>query len=65
MYYLTKIFEKSTEHMPEVEVINYSHAFELVQQAMREDPKIVSMLIFSDKDTAMVVKRREIKYAIS
>lgn len=58
MYYLTKIFNKTTEHMPGVEVRHHSEAFNLCHQAMKQDNNIVSMLLFSDKDTATVIKRR-------
>jgi hypothetical protein len=58
MYYLTKIFQTRTDHMPGVETRHYSEAFDLSHQAMKQDNNIVSMLIFSDKDTAIVIKRR-------
>jgi hypothetical protein len=57
MYYLTKIFEKKTEFMDQMEFKHSSDAYDISRQLVQEDKEIVAILIFSDKDTATVVKR--------
>lgn len=57
MYNIAKIYKERVEDCPKSGVAKYTDAFHNAAIIVKNDPNIVAMLIYSTKDTAMVIKR--------
>lgn len=63
MYYLAKIYKDHTDNSWKANAIKYSDAYKNAKVIVQADKAIVAMLIFSDMNTAIVIKRDQlIKY---
>lgn len=55
---IASIYENSVLQESEFVTASYSEAYEKCIEKMREDPYAVAYLIFSNQDTAIVIKRK-------
>lgn len=60
MYYITKIYKDHTDNAWKASATKYKQAYDNAAIVAKADPAIVSMLIFSDGGTALIVKRENL-----